>query len=85
MASTTLYVHVDLSNTLGALEIGSLFAIFIFGIVTLQMYTYYTTFGKDLWYYKALVSDCYVFIGTFDSDGYIGRFGVVCIFHDVEP
>ncbi|KAF8160303.1 hypothetical protein BJ912DRAFT_1008192 [Pholiota molesta] len=55
MASTTLYVHVDLSNTLGALEIGSLFAIFIFGIVTLQMYTYYTTFGKDLWYYKALI------------------------------
>ncbi|KAF8188744.1 hypothetical protein BJ912DRAFT_1143346 [Pholiota molesta] len=56
MASTILYVHVDLSNTLGALEIGSLFAIFIFGIVTVQMYTYYTTFGKDLWYYKALVA-----------------------------
>jgi hypothetical protein len=80
MASTILYVHVDLSNTIGALEIGSLFATFIFGIVTLQTYTYYTTFGKDPWYYKALVSDCYVFIGACISGVHIGRFGVVCSF-----
>ncbi|KAF8186291.1 hypothetical protein BJ912DRAFT_469028 [Pholiota molesta] len=60
MASTILYVHVDLSNTIGALEIGSLFATFIFGIVTLQTYTYYTTFGKDPWYYKALVASVWL-------------------------
>lgn len=84
MATTTLYVHVDLRDTIGALEIGSLVAIFIFGIVTLQMYTYYTTFWKDLWYYKALVSDCYIFLGAFDSGVYIGCFSVVCIFHHVE-
>ena len=46
---------VDLGTTIGALQIGSLFAIFLFGIVTLQAYLYYDAFPKDRWTYKSLV------------------------------
>ncbi|KAF9483732.1 hypothetical protein BDN70DRAFT_873332 [Pholiota conissans] len=53
---TVVYVHVDLNDSIGALQIGSLFAIFIFGIVTMQMYLYYSTFWGDPWYYKVLVA-----------------------------
>lgn len=47
---------VDLGTTIGALQIGSLFAIFLFGIVTLQAYLYYDAFPEDRWTYKSLVS-----------------------------
>ena len=56
MASTTLYIYIDLDETIGALEIGSLFSAFLFGIVTLQTYNYYYTFRDDGWKNKALVS-----------------------------
>jgi hypothetical protein len=49
-------VHVDLRDTVGALQIGSLFAIFLFGIVTVQAYLYYNAFREDRWTYKTLVS-----------------------------
>ena len=49
-------VHVDLRDTIGALQIGSLFAIFLFGIVTVQAYLYYNAFREDRWTYKTLVS-----------------------------
>ena len=44
-----------LDNTLGALQIGSLVAVFLFGILTLQAHSYYTTFPEDKWPYKTLV------------------------------
>ncbi|KIM37563.1 hypothetical protein M413DRAFT_448372 [Hebeloma cylindrosporum] len=56
MASTTLYIYIDLDETIGALEIGSLFSAFLFGIVTLQTYNYYNTFRDDGWRTKALVA-----------------------------
>ncbi|KAF8167295.1 hypothetical protein B0H34DRAFT_681285 [Crassisporium funariophilum] len=49
-------IHVDLSNTIGALQIGSLFAVFLFGIVTLQAHLYYNSFREDRWTYKVLVA-----------------------------
>ncbi|KAF9043375.1 hypothetical protein BJ165DRAFT_239503 [Panaeolus papilionaceus] len=48
-------VHIDLSDTIGILEIGSLFSVFLFGIVTLQAHFYYTTYRDDGWREKALV------------------------------
>ncbi|CAA7263560.1 unnamed protein product [Cyclocybe aegerita] len=55
MSAATPLVHVDLTDSVGALQIGSLFSIFLFGIVTLQAYIYYTTFRQDRWGYKTLV------------------------------
>ena len=48
-------VKATLDNTLGALQIGSLLAVFLFGIITVQAYSYYMTFRKDRWPYKTLV------------------------------
>jgi len=56
MASTTLYIYISLDETICALEIGSLFSAFLFGIVTLQTYNYYYTFRDDGWKNKTLVS-----------------------------
>ena len=53
--STGLLTHVDLSGSMGALQIGSIVAVYIFGIVTLQAHIYYTTFPGDSWKYKTLV------------------------------
>jgi hypothetical protein len=36
-----------LDDTLGAMEIGAVFATFLFGIGTLQTYEYYRLFPKD--------------------------------------
>ncbi|KIM37575.1 hypothetical protein M413DRAFT_448378 [Hebeloma cylindrosporum] len=44
-----------IDNTFGALEIGSSFAIFLFGIVTLQTYLYFSRFHEDRLVVKALV------------------------------
>ncbi|KAJ3507834.1 hypothetical protein NLJ89_g6083 [Agrocybe chaxingu] len=55
MSAATPLIHVDLSDSVGALQIGSLFSVFLFGIVTLQAYMYYTTFREDRWGYKTLV------------------------------
>ncbi|KAF8965622.1 hypothetical protein BDZ97DRAFT_2074646 [Flammula alnicola] len=45
-----------MSNTFGALEIGSNVAIFLFGIVTLQCYLYFSRFDDDRLAFKALVA-----------------------------
>ena len=44
-----------IENTLGALEIGSSIAVFLFGILTLQTYLYFTRFGKERIQIQALV------------------------------
>jgi len=61
MASQTLYTHISLDQTIGTLEIGSLFSVFLFGILTLQIYNYYHTFWDDGWKVKALVSPMLLF------------------------
>lgn len=50
------YHYVDLTDTIGVLQIGSLVGVFLFGIVTLQTYNYYRTYDTDKWFNKALVS-----------------------------
>ena len=50
------YAYVDISATIGALQIGCLFGIFLFGVVSLQTYNYYDTYGDDPWTTKLLVS-----------------------------
>ena len=48
-------IEVDLNNTIGAIEIGSLFGVFLFGIVTLQTFNYYDNYKEDGWGNKTLV------------------------------
>ncbi|KAI3621728.1 hypothetical protein WG66_016711 [Moniliophthora roreri] len=45
----------DVNNTIGALEVGALVTIFLFGVVTLQVYFYFSRFPDDSWYIKLLV------------------------------
>jgi len=53
----TIISSAKLDNTIGALELGSLLAMFMFGIVTLQTYSYYTHISdKDRLLYRVLVS-----------------------------
>ncbi|KAF8956404.1 hypothetical protein BDZ97DRAFT_1671644 [Flammula alnicola] len=75
---STIFTHVDLGDTLGALQIGSIFSVFLFGVVTLQAYVYYSTFREDLWIYKALVSS------TLTSLLEVGHTAAVCyeVYHD---
>jgi hypothetical protein len=40
---------------LGALEIGSVVGVFLFGVLFLQIFNYYNTFPDDRWVYKTLV------------------------------
>lgn len=54
-------VAVNLINTIGALEVGSVIAVFLFGIVTLQCHTYYTRFRDDPWSFKAMVRVDFLF------------------------
>ncbi|KAF9554668.1 hypothetical protein CPC08DRAFT_821564 [Agrocybe pediades] len=49
-------VHVDLTDTIGALQIGSLFGIFLFGLVSLQCYNYYDNYSTDGWITKTMVA-----------------------------
>lgn len=42
-------------NTIGALQIGSLLSIFLFGIITLQVNVYFQTYRKDKWLFKVMV------------------------------
>jgi len=50
-------VHVDLTDTIGALQIGSLFGVFLFGLVSLQCYNYYDNYSTDNWFTKAMVRE----------------------------
>ncbi|KIM37524.1 hypothetical protein M413DRAFT_448339 [Hebeloma cylindrosporum] len=52
--------NVALDSTIGALQIGSSFAIFLFGIVSLQAYLYYDAFPEDSWKYKVLVAAVWI-------------------------
>lgn len=40
-------IPVTIYNTLGAMQIGTLVALFLFGIVSLQAHYYLETFGRD--------------------------------------
>ena len=46
---------ITLTNTLGALEIGALLGVFLFGVVSLQTFYYYTLYPDDNWVKKTLV------------------------------
>lgn len=46
---------LTLANTLGVLEIGSLLGVFLFGVVSLQTFNYYTMYPDDGWVNKTLV------------------------------
>ncbi|KAJ7123145.1 hypothetical protein C8R44DRAFT_785410 [Mycena epipterygia] len=46
---------VSLDSTLGAIEIGTMISIFLFGIVTVQVFSYFRNFHKDPWQLKLLV------------------------------
>ncbi|KAJ7155248.1 hypothetical protein C8R46DRAFT_1356472 [Mycena filopes] len=46
---------VSLDSTLGAVEVGTLLSIFLFGIVTVQVSSYYRNFPNDPWSIKLLV------------------------------
>ena len=48
-------VEVDLNDTIGAMQIGSLFGVFLFGIVSLQTFNYYSTYTDDGWANKVMV------------------------------
>ncbi|KAG2006388.1 hypothetical protein CC2G_002708 [Coprinopsis cinerea AmutBmut pab1-1] len=45
----------DAHNTIGAMSIGSLVSMFLFGLVTLQTHNYFHTYRDDKLYLKALV------------------------------
>ncbi|RXW23429.1 hypothetical protein EST38_g2414 [Candolleomyces aberdarensis] len=49
-------VAVTIANTLGAMQIGSTLAVFLFGIVTLQLDTYIQLFSDDKWFLKLTVA-----------------------------
>lgn len=46
-------------DALGALEIGTFIALFLFGVITLQVFTYFHKFPHDPATFKALV--CVIF------------------------
>lgn len=48
-------MSITLTNTLGVLEIGSLLGVFLFGVVSLQTFNYYTMYPDDSWVNKTLV------------------------------
>ncbi|KAG2004213.1 hypothetical protein CC2G_002793 [Coprinopsis cinerea AmutBmut pab1-1] len=47
---------ISLDSTLGALQIGSVGSVYLFGIVTYQCYVYYQSFREDKWQFKWLVA-----------------------------
>jgi len=56
MGDVETFTSAKLDDTIGALELGSLLAMFMFGIVTLQTYTYYEHISdKDRIVYRILV------------------------------
>jgi len=49
-------VETTLANTIGALEIGTLIATFLFGVVAFQTYQYFSNFPEDRLLFKGLVT-----------------------------
>lgn len=57
MATVEDMVHVDLSASIGAIQIGTIFSIFLLGIVSTQCYYYVMGFWRtDGYVNKVLVS-----------------------------
>ncbi|KAG6911428.1 hypothetical protein DXG01_016525 [Tephrocybe rancida] len=50
----------DLDSTLGAYEIGVMISIFLFGLLTVQTFTYYKKFPNDAWYLRTFVGVIWV-------------------------
>ncbi|KAH0582191.1 hypothetical protein H2248_011838 [Termitomyces sp. 'cryptogamus'] len=48
-------IPTNLTPTLGVYEIGVLISMFLFGLVTVQTFTYYKKFPKDPWYLRLYV------------------------------
>lgn len=48
-------MSVDIVHTIGALEIGAYFNALLLGIVTAQLYTYYSKNFKDPWWLRCFV------------------------------
>lgn len=46
---------ITLANTFGALEVGTMVAVCMFGIVTLQAEHYFREFREDKWLLRGLV------------------------------
>lgn len=44
-----------IGNTFGAMEIGSIITVFLFGIITLQTHMYFERFSQDRIHFKILV------------------------------
>jgi len=45
----------NVQNTLGALLIGAIIAVCLFGVITVQVYTYFSRFPSDKFGLKAMV------------------------------
>lgn len=54
MSSTTV-PHLDFGSNIGALQIGSLVGVFLFGIVTHRVYSYHRTYHNDILALKTVV------------------------------
>ncbi|KAF8968629.1 hypothetical protein BDZ97DRAFT_1654954 [Flammula alnicola] len=53
-------MQITVGNTIGALEIGSIVAVFLFGIVTLQCHVYFSRFGDDRPAFRVLVASIWL-------------------------
>ncbi|KAJ7673500.1 hypothetical protein B0H17DRAFT_947144 [Mycena rosella] len=53
-----------LDSTLGALEVGAMFSTFLFGLVTIQAFTYFRNFGNDSWKIRFVFSTYLIFSTT---------------------
>jgi hypothetical protein len=61
-------MSITLTNTLGVLEIGSLLGVFLFGVVSLQTFNYYTMYPDDSWVNKTLVRSEEIYHPVYLSD-----------------
>ncbi|KAJ7732935.1 hypothetical protein DFH07DRAFT_968208 [Mycena maculata] len=52
----TLPAEFSLTTTVGVLEIGVLLAVFLSGVLTVQVYMYFNRFPNDPWGFKAVVA-----------------------------
>jgi len=60
----TVDSRITMDNTLGALLIGTLLGVLLFGMITLQVYTYVMDYPKDKWHLKFMVG----FLFNFSSE-----------------
>lgn len=54
--SLSLPPGLSFNNTIGAVEIGIIVSIALFGILSIQIFHYYNNYENDKWYLKAMVS-----------------------------